>query len=101
MSTTRNRRARRRAQLPDRRIFRIGVLGVVGRKAHVRLIRDRKNGSLHLVLRAHRITPQPRMELASYPRYPVGDQDRKLLRARYTTIGPRATLISVGTRHAG
>src|SRR5271157_3667324 len=57
MSTTRNRRARRRAQLPDRRIFRIGVLGVVGRKAHVRLIRDRKNGSLHLVLLAHWIIP--------------------------------------------
>ena len=49
------RRARGRAQLPDRRIFRVGVFGVVGRQAHVRLIRNGKNGSLKLVLPAHRI----------------------------------------------
>src|SRR5208283_1154396 len=51
------RGARRGAQLSDRRIFRVGVFSVVGRKAHVRLIRDRKNGSLHLVLLAHWIIP--------------------------------------------
>ena len=51
------RRARRRPQLPDRRIFRVGVFGVVGRETHVRLIRDRENGSLYLVLLAHRIAP--------------------------------------------
>ncbi len=36
------RRALWRAQLPDRWILRVGVLGVVGRQADVRLIRDRE-----------------------------------------------------------
>src|SRR5262245_30037400 len=42
-------RARRRPQLPDRRILRVRILGIVGRQTHMRLIRDGQDRSLSLV----------------------------------------------------
>lgn len=48
------RRARGRPQLPDRRILRVRVFGIVGRQTNAQLIRDRENGSLNLDLLRHR-----------------------------------------------
>ena len=48
------RSARRRPQFPDRRILRVGILGVVGRQTHVRHIRDGKNSSREMVSVVHK-----------------------------------------------